>query len=88
MARPKGSKNKNTSEQIDRIKRILSALDETLSDDIEKLTPSERVRLWASMQEFITPKYARMTLPPEPIEPSEVKVVFVGRTEDLRTSED
>lgn len=86
MPRPLGSKNKNTTEQIDRVKRILSALDETLTDDLTKLSPAERVRLWASMQEFVMPKYARIIPPSPPTEPMDIKISFVGKR--LKTSED
>lgn len=57
--RPKGSKNKRTKDIFDRVKKVLDLLEETLEDDIKKLKPAERARMWESLQEYVRPKLQR-----------------------------
>lgn len=60
--KPKGAKNKRTIEAEKRIEFVLSLLEETLEDDIEMMEPTERVKLWNGLQEYIRPKLARTEL--------------------------
>ena len=76
--RPKGSKNKHTKDIIDRVKRVLDLLEETLEDDIKKLRPSERARMWESLQEYVRPKLQR----------SEIKADIKGGPVKIGFSED
>jgi len=60
--RPKGSPNKITAEQKERIEWVLELLDETLEDSIRKLKPKDQVDLWMNLQEYIRPKLQRMNV--------------------------
>lgn len=60
--RKKGTPNKDTSEKKQRIELVLSMLDETIENDLYKIGPIERVKIWATLQEFIRPKLARTTI--------------------------
>lgn len=60
--RPKGVKNKITRETKERVEWVLELLDENVEDDIKKMKPPERVRLWADLQEYVRPKLQRMNL--------------------------
>ena len=60
--RKPGSLNKATAAVKERIETVLSELDTTLSGDLAALTPTERVELWAKLQEFIRPKLSRTAL--------------------------
>lgn len=86
--RPKGSRNKKTAEHEERIKRILSLLDERLHEDIEELTPSERIRLYASLCEFVIPKLARKEYIDHTDQKQIVTVVRFSPVNNLKTSED
>ena len=58
--RPKGGKNKKTTENKERINKILSYIDDKyLIKDIDNLTSSERVKTYISLMEYIMPKLAR-----------------------------
>ena len=58
--RKKGSKNKKTTENKERINNILSYIDDKyLIEDIDSLTSSERVKTYISLMEYIIPKLAR-----------------------------
>jgi len=58
--RPKGGKNKKTTENKERINKVLSYIDDKyLIEDIDKLTSSERVKTYISLMEYIIPKLAR-----------------------------
>ena len=73
--RPKGSKNKHTKEIIDRVKKVLDLLGETLEDDIKKLKPAERARMWESLQEYVRPKLQRSEIKAD-IKGGPVKIGF------------
>lgn len=66
--RSKGTPNKRTQEAIERVEWVLSLLEPTLEKDIKQLSPSERTRLWETLQEYVRPKLARtdMNLSTEP----------------------
>ncbi len=58
--RPKGGKNKKTTENKERINKVLSYIDDKyLIEDIDNLTSSERVKTYISLMEYIIPKLAR-----------------------------
>ncbi len=60
--RPKGAVSKRTKEQIERVEWALSVLDDSLEKDIKAMSETERVKLWAVLQEFVRPKLSRTTL--------------------------
>ena len=74
--RPKGSPNKITSEQKERIEWVLELLDETLEDSIRKLKPKDQVDLWMNLQEYIRPKLQRMNVDLGPVEDKLTKITF------------
>ena len=55
--RPKGSPNKRTAALRSRIEALIDSVD--LESDISALTPVERVKMIASLIEFILPKMQR-----------------------------
>ena len=74
--RPKGAGNKLTTLQKIKIEKVLSVLDKTLEEDIEKLKSNERVDLWASLQEFIRPKLQRTSIELDTPEDKITKITF------------
>jgi hypothetical protein len=60
--RPKGVKNKITREIQAKVEWVLELLDETVEDDLKKMKPPDRIRLWADLQEYIRPKLQRVNL--------------------------
>lgn len=59
--RQKGSLNKRTKELSERAERVLKMIErDYLEDDIEKLTSSQRMMLYADMMEYVAPKLARV----------------------------
>jgi len=57
--RPKGLPNKKTRELIEKVEWVLDLLEGTLEEDIKKLKPAERARMWEALQEYIRPKLQR-----------------------------
>lgn len=58
--RKKGTVNKKTAENKDRVNKILGYIDETyLIEDIDNLSSSERVKTYVSLMEYVMPKLAR-----------------------------
>ena len=58
--RPKGTKNKKTAENSERINNVLSYInDKYLYEDIDSLSSSERVKTYISLMEYVVPKLAR-----------------------------
>jgi hypothetical protein len=55
----KGQPNHKTKEKKDRVEWVLGLLEETLEQDVKKLTPAERARYHATMLEYAVPKLAR-----------------------------
>ena len=74
--KPKGAKNKVTSEQKERIEKVLALIDETLEEDLVKMKPKERVDLWAALQEYIRPKLQRTQVELESTEEQITKITF------------
>ena len=60
--RPKGVKNKITREIQSKVEWVLGLLDETAEEDLKKMKPPERIKLWADLQEYIRPKLQRVNL--------------------------
>jgi len=80
--RPKGAKNKITTEVKERIEWVLNLLDDTLTDDLESLKAVDRVRLWIDLQEYVRPKLQRVNLDLTPTDSTINKITFeVLRTE-------
>ena len=60
--RPKGVKNKITREIQAKVEWVLELLDETVEEDLKKMKPPERIKLWSELQEYIRPKLQRVNL--------------------------
>jgi len=60
--RPKGVKNKITREIQAKVEWVLELLDETVEEDLKKMKPPERIKLWTDLQEYIRPKLQRVNL--------------------------
>lgn len=84
--RPKGVKNKITREIQAKVEWVLGLLDETAEEDLKKMKPQERIRLWADLQEFIRPKLQRTNVEIGAKEDNAVKFTFEvvpsGRSND------
>jgi hypothetical protein len=57
--RPKNSQNKTTSKIKEYLQSIAEHIEGDLMSDIDCLSPSERIKLWLSLQEFLIPKLSR-----------------------------
>jgi len=62
QGRPKGSKNKTTSDIKEKWRQILENQMKTLEQDLEEMKPDERVKLIASISEFFIPKLQRKSI--------------------------
>lgn len=61
--REKGSRNKKTADVLDRADRVLTLIEsDYLEDDIAKLSPNQRMQLYADMMEYKAPKLQRTTV--------------------------
>ena len=75
--RPKGSKNKKTQKDKERIQKVLRELDKTIIKDLRNLSSKSRVTLWLSLQAYVLAK-------PKPIEDKEeeehkdIEIVFIN----------
>lgn len=59
--RKKGTPNKKTIEQRERINRLLKMIErDYLDDDIQALTSSQRVTFYSDLIEYAVPKLARV----------------------------
>ncbi|MEM9829905.1 MAG: hypothetical protein AAF944_04680 [Bacteroidota bacterium] len=67
--RAPGTPNKVTSERKARLNEILTQIeDKHLAADIDKLSPRDRVRLYADLLEYSIPKLTRAERPPTDLE--------------------
>ena len=57
--RTKGTPNKKTAEQLDRVERVLRILENTLEDDLQAISSSQRANLYADLVEYKLPKLSR-----------------------------
>ncbi len=60
--KPKGAVNKITREIQAKVEWVLELLDETVEEDLRKMKPPDRIKLWADLQEYIRPKLQRVNL--------------------------
>lgn len=74
--RPKGAMNKITKEYKERVEWVLGLLDETLEEDLSKLRPTDKVKLWFDLQEYIRPKLQRMNVDLTPSDKAITKITF------------
>jgi hypothetical protein len=74
--RPKGAKNKISREIQEKVEWALEILDSTFEEDVKKMRPAERVRLWADMQEYIRPKLQRVNMEIETESTQLTKIIF------------
>lgn len=59
--RTKGTPNKKTAEHRERAERVLHLIEsDHLEKDIKKLTPGQRMILYADMLEYVAPKLSRV----------------------------
>jgi hypothetical protein len=75
--KPHGSKDKRKLRVLKQVEYVLNLLTPKLAEDIEKLTPLQRVSLWFDLQEYIRPKLARNTIAGDPDNPIESKRTIV-----------
>lgn len=58
--RSKGVPNKKTAEEIDRAKKIMLIIEDNfLEDDLDAISPRDRMNLYSSLLEYVQPKLAR-----------------------------
>ena len=74
--RPKGVQNKATREAKHRIERVLKSMEDTIEEDIKKLKPTDRVRLWLDLQEYIRPKMQRVQVEVDAEQRNITKITF------------
>lgn len=61
--RTKGTPNKKTADVLDRVSRVLELIEsDHLEKDIKKLTPGQRMTLYADLLEYKAPKLSRTEL--------------------------
>ena len=85
--RKKGTANKKTTENKDRINRILGYIDDKyLIEDIDNLSSSERVKTYVSLMEYVVPKLARREHTGANNEP--FKIVLVDASKQGNSTED
>jgi hypothetical protein len=62
QGRPKGSKNKTTTEIKEKWREVLENQMQNLEQDLESMKPEDRVKLIASISEFFIPKLQRQSI--------------------------
>ncbi len=60
--RPSGSINKSTAQTKEIISKVTEEIEKTLFNDIAELQPTDRVKLWLSLQEYLAPKLSRQQI--------------------------
>ena len=60
--RPKNSPNKSTAQTKEIISKVTEEIEKTLFNDIAELQPTDRVKLWLSLQEYLAPKLSRQQI--------------------------
>jgi len=63
--REHGTPNKRTAEVMDSVQRAINLIDgdpDKFQQDIEALTPSERLKFYTNLLEYVRPKLARTDL--------------------------
>ena len=79
--RPKGTKNKKTAENSERINNVLSYInDKYMYEDIDSLSSSERVKTYISLMEYVVPKLARREHTGKDGEAIEIKQPIINLT--------
>ncbi|MCH2046313.1 MAG: hypothetical protein MK212_19520 [Saprospiraceae bacterium] len=82
--RPKGSPNKNTEAFRSKVEQLLNKLDDSLDDDLQQLTPIERVKMYIQLLEYVTPKLKRIEQEPKQEPMQELKFVVINSREELQ----
>jgi ABC-type uncharacterized transport system ATPase component len=59
QGRPKGSQNKTTAQIREYLMQLADAIESDLINDIELLSPGERVKTYLSIMEYLLPKLSR-----------------------------
>ena len=57
--RPKGSQNKTTAQIKEYLMQLAEAIETDLINDIELLSPGERVKTYLAIMEYLLPKLSR-----------------------------
>lgn len=57
--RPKGSQNKTTAQIREYLMQLAEAIESDLINDIELLSPGERVKTYLAIMEYLLPKLSR-----------------------------
>lgn len=60
--RPKGSQNKTTAQIKEYLMQLAEAIESDLINDIELLSPGERVKTYLSIMEYLLPKLSRQDI--------------------------
>lgn len=60
--RPKGAVNKVTAKAKEFLLKVNSALENTLFEDLQEMNPTERVKVWLALQEYLMPKLSRQEI--------------------------
>lgn len=60
--RPKGSQNRTTAQIKEYLMQLADAIESYLINDIEMLTPGERVKTYLSIMEYLLPKLSRQDI--------------------------
>ncbi len=84
--RPKGSPNRSTEAFKNKVEELLNKLDSNLDDDLQQLTPQERVKVYIQLLEYVTPKLKRIEQEPKQEPKQELKFVVINSREELQDS--
>ena len=60
--RPKNSPNKTTAQTTEIISKVTEEIEKNSISDIAELQPTDRVKLWLSLQEYLAPKLSRQQI--------------------------
>ena len=82
--RPKGSKNKSNEIFRNRVQELLTKLDATLDEDLQQLTPQERVKMYLQLLEYVTPKLKRIEEQEPRTEDEKIEIVVVDSRDKLK----
>lgn len=82
--RPKGSTNKSNEIFKNRVQELLTKLDATLDEDLQQLTPQERVKMYLQLLEYVTPKLKRIEQQEPRTEDEKIEIVVIDPKDKLK----
>jgi hypothetical protein len=74
--KPKGAVSHKQQQQDQLLDRILDYFEKNLMNDINTLSPNQRIRLWLNLVKILVPKMKRIPYVPEPKKKTKTKFVF------------